>query len=204
MPVEQAWHFRRSQACRRPLAGLQRRDHHSRVVVGRLFATPGDIKEAIKETDSYIRALALEVSATLITPWLDAREAGTLAPEDENVAHAYQPAFVEAFRAFFVEWDGFWQVHTLGTWAENFWGASWDRNLDYRKRAREFQKQFESLTGKDMAMPPLADPRGADPYGLPKIPWAPIIAVLVIVAIIMLAPPLIGAFAARRSSQVIS
>ena len=102
----------------------------------------------------------------------------------------YRGAFVHSWGEFEREWEGFYNGHEK--WHQRMWRGAYDQALDYRKRAKAWREQFQTMGGTPSAPEPQIPKEGGplgDGIDLSSILWV----AGGIAAVAFAGPPIIAA-----------
>ena len=139
------------------------------------IATPGQIRDEMETTKTVIEELAQAIHDRYRGPYLDAHEAAFDEFKGEHDRHAgdsdieeilqrisaktgfrttaenleaktYQPKFVKAWERFYMEWQR-WHQENEDFWSR-MWGGTWEKAVEYRKRALQWRRRFAELDPK--------------------------------------------------------
>lgn len=114
-----------------------------------LVQMPGDILDEMKTTHAIIEQLGRDVAGAAV---------------------AVPATFRSGWQAFAAEWRRFYDDHQ--SWLSRTWYASYEKTLEYRKRAADWRRKLEQLGGQATA-PPDDPPRpvGGGSSAGPTAPW---------------------------------
>ena len=145
--LELAWQAAQSPAVRARIAKTATAIAEELGRRNALVQMPGDILDEMKTTHAIIEQLGRDVAG-----------AGTAVPA----------TFRSGWQAFAAEWRRFYDEHQ--SWLSRTWYASYEKTLEYRKRAADWRHKLEQLGGQTTA-PPDDPPRPLGAVGAVTMPW---------------------------------
>lgn len=141
--------------------------------VGALIATPGTIKAETNQLNAEVAALDKELGA-IRASWGTVRDVDL--PEPQATMDRWWHA---NWVPFLAEWDKFWQTHGntwgLANWYHNFWGSTWEKVQDYRRRLIELRRSAAQVGYTFVGPEPTAPKEGwasaaaGEVWGLVKV-----------------------------------
>lgn len=114
---------------------------NSQPVVGAWIATPGFIRDEVKSLNTEIYTMERELG--------EARLAWNAANSESVDTWPVMVWYDAVWLPFLHEWDAFYTDHGkkvgLANWYHNFWGSTWTRTQDFRKRLIDLRKSAETM-----------------------------------------------------------
>ena len=145
--LELAWRAAQSAAQRARIAEAAAERAHELRGRNAVVQMPGDILDEMKTTHAIIEQLGRDVAGAAV---------------------AVPATFRSGWQAFAEEWRRFYDEHQ--SWWSRTWYASYEKTLEYRKRAADWRRKLEQLGGQTTA-PPDEPPRPVGMGAGSAAPW---------------------------------